>query len=776
MVGAKGDADAEQDKRAAERKAIKRAIARGAAAMDSRNWAEASQQWQAILDRYGEKAPARAYAGLARASRRAGDHRMAAATAEAGLARFPDHPAVLSEAAEAAEAARDWTAAKVLWGKVVARPTGSQAPFIRLASLLSAAGDFGGAADVVARGLAQHGKSLQLIDLQADVCFASGRWREAQALFEKKVSDPATGEVRRNIAKVDASIAGRLLDIDNVVQSAEAHRAATGARRIAVYSACIGAYDSLVAPARWNDRFDYFVFVNDAVKDAGGFTIRPATFLHQDATRTARFVKTHPHVLLGDYDVAIWVDSNVALLDDLDAAVDDFLRSGRPVAGVPHQHRSTVSEEFAACLERAKDDPEVIERQRAAYRSIGFECNDLIETPWMMFDLRDERVPRFLDFWWAEIEKHSRRDQLSVNLALRHAGIEWHPLLQPPQAIRDNPYVVPVPHGASRKAARLAEAMGAAMYDPFAGPTYADSRAPRIDAITLPIDIVVCVHDALDDVRLCLESVERHRRKDNVILVLVDDGSGTETRDYLAGFSIGRDWVRLIRNDLAVGYSRAASQGVAASQGEFVIVLNSDTIVTDGWAEKLADALLSTKGAGIVGPLSNAAGRQSIPSTKGSARQSAVNALPAGLTADDMNRHCEAWTVAGLLPLVSLVHGFCIGIHRAVLDRIGFFDVENFPRGYGEEDDFCLRAGAAGFGLVIATHTFVFHAKSKSFEDEERIRLMHQGPATLARLHGADRVRHAIEASTANPILDRVRQSATSLYRTPWPAREKAPD
>ena len=141
-----------------------------------------------------------------------------------------------------------------------------------------------------------------------------------------------------------------------------------------------------------------------------------------------------------------------------------------------------------------------------------------------------------------------------------------------------------------------------------------------------------------------------------------------------------------------------------------------------------------------------------------------------------MNRHCEAWTFAGILPRVSLVHGFCIGIHRAVLDRIGFFDVENFPRGYGEEDDFCLRAGAAGFGLVIATHTFVFHAKSKSFEDEERIRLMHQGPATLARLHGTDRVRHAIEASSASPILQRLRQAATSLYDTPWPAKAKAPD
>jgi GT2 family glycosyltransferase len=292
----------------------------------------------------------------------------------------------------------------------------------------------------------------------------------------------------------------------------------------------------------------------------------------------------------------------------------------------------------------------------------------------------------------------------------------------------------------------------------------------------MPIDVVVCVHNAPDDVRLCLESIDRHRRGENLRLILVDDGSGPRTQDYLAGFARDRLWVCLIRNEAAVGYSHAARIGVGESVAEFVIVLNSDTIVTDGWAEKLADALVSTKGAGIVGPLSNAAGKQSIPETRGSGQQSAVNRLPAGIGPDEMNRHCEEWTVDGILPRVSRIHGFCLGIHRRVLDTVDFFDVENFPRGYGEEDDFCLRAGEAGFGLVIATHTFVYHAKSRSFATEERVQLMRQGAATLVRLHGADRVNRTGEASSLNPILERIRREAYRLYRTPWQAPEQHVD
>ncbi|MCH9052354.1 MAG: methyltransferase domain-containing protein, partial [Proteobacteria bacterium] len=145
--------------------------------------------------------------------------------------------------------------------------------------------------------------------------------------------------------------------------------------------------------------------------------------------------------------------------------------------------------------------------------------------------------------------------------------------------------------------------------------------------------------------------------------------------------------------------------------------------------------------------------------------QTAVNDLPPGLTAEDMNRYCEQWTAAHVLPRVPLVHGFCFGVTREAIDRIGFFDEDSFPNGYGEENDFCFRAVDAGFGLVVATHTYIFHAKSKSYVGPERVELMKAGSEALRRLHGRARIQRSVRSMEENPIFVNLRQRAWSLTK-----------
>jgi GT2 family glycosyltransferase len=247
-------------------------------------------------------------------------------------------------------------------------------------------------------------------------------------------------------------------------------------------------------------------------------------------------------------------------------------------------------------------------------------------------------------------------------------------------------------------------------------------------------------------------------------LILIDDGSEKETRDYLTGLA-SRPQVTLHRNEVVVGYTKAANRGIAMSSGELVILLNSDTIVVPGWAEKLADALFSTPGAGIVGPLSNAASHQSIPEHRDANGQSAINDLPHGVTVEEMDRHCERWTEDGPLPRVPLVHGFCFGIARPVIEAIGGFDQESFPFGYAEENDYCFRATDAGFGLVLATHTFVFHAKTKSYSAERRALLAKAGGEAFRRKHGKDRVERATRTMQDNPILMHFRECARAVEK-----------
>lgn len=586
---------------------------------------------------------------------------------------------------------------------------------------------------------------------------------------------PRPDELMAALQRLDNSVAQRLAHIDvykNQIAKYAAARATRNSqskdqKRIVIYTAISGGYDSIKLPEQLDPRFDYVLFTDTPAPDTGVWQIRPITYFHEDVTRIARYVKTHPHLLLDDYDIAIWIDANIMILGDVYPLVEDFLASGKAVAAVPHPIRKSVYEEFEACIRQKKDDVKVMQEQLARYKCLGFENDDLIESNFMMFNLRDKRVRSFLDTWWAEIDRYSKRDQLSLNFALAQNGLEWHRLTRRPNSIRNHPVFAMVPHDNGKgPASKLVDALQVPLIDPYIGPPYADLRDKRIATQRhRRIDIVVCVHNALEEVKRCLESVRRARNSEYQKLIIIDDGSDQSTARYLEDFASSASWVELHRNENARGYTKAANQGLAASTGELVILLNSDTIVTDGWAEKMADAVFSTPGAGIVGPMSNAASHQSIPEHRGSKEQTAINELPPGLTAEDMNRYCEQWTVADVLPRVPLVHGFCFGVTREVINTIGLFDEDNFPKGYGEENDYCFRAVDAGFSLVVATHTYVFHAKSKSYPDSERVKLMKAGSEALERKYGRPRIHRAVRSMQENPFFVDLRQRARDLMK-----------
>ena len=107
--------------------------------------------------------------------------------------------------------------------------------------------------------------------------------------------------------------------------------------------------------------------------------------------------------------------------------------------------------------------------------------------------------------------------------------------------------------------------------------------------------------------------------------------------------------------------------------------------------EKLADAVFSTPGAGIVGPMSNAAGYPSLPAHRGGGGSRGVIPLPPGPSPEDMNRRCGQWTPAHLLARVPLAHAFCFSVTREAIETLGGFDGAGFPGGYLDEPELIHR-------------------------------------------------------------------------------------
>lgn len=247
------------------------------------------------------------------------------------------------------------------------------------------------------------------------------------------------------------------------------------------------------------------------------------------------------------------------------------------------------------------------------------------------------------------------------------------------------------------------------------------------------VEIVIPVYNAPQDVMNCLRSIERNTGVP-YLLTLVDDASDAETEQLLRRYVRGRPWVKLIRNDVNLGYTRTSNIGLTQSAAQWVLLLNSDTLVTPGWLEGLIECAQSDPAIKFVGALSNAASWQSVPELFDSRGKFKINILPDGWSANDFATLVRRESRRAF-PRVPLLNGFCTMMERDALERLGYLDELAFPVGYGEENDLCLRAGKAGYQLAVADHVYVYHVKSASFGTERRDQLSKQGTEQLRIKH-----------------------------------------
>lgn len=295
-----------------------------------------------------------------------------------------------------------------------------------------------------------------------------------------------------------------------------------------------------------------------------------------------------------------------------------------------------------------------------------------------------------------------------------------------------------------------------------------NAEAPRkreplpLVAHTEDVDIIVCIHNALDDVKNCLQSVLRHTTPP-YRLILVDDGSQPETRDYVREFAESQG-VTLIRNDEAKGYTLAANQGMRASSGEFVVLLNSDTIVSPGWLDRMLRCFRSDPKIGVAGPLSNTASWQSVPEIFNDDGDWHDNPLPEGVSVDDMAGQVAQLSVCQY-PRVGFLNGFCYMIRRSTLDELGLFDEETFGRGFGEENDFSLRVAKAGWQLAVVDDAYVFHAQSRSYSSERRLKLAKLADEALSRKHGDPLIWEQVKRTRYNLALAAMRARMVHCWK-----------
>jgi GT2 family glycosyltransferase len=186
-------------------------------------------------------------------------------------------------------------------------------------------------------------------------------------------------------------------------------------------------------------------------------------------------------------------------------------------------------------------------------------------------------------------------------------------------------------------------------------------------------------------------------------LILADDCSDDATTRFMGEVADRHPQVQWRRNEQNLGFVRNCNRAMEASSAEYVALLNSDTMVTPRWLEKMLQCGDSDPKIAAASPVANDCPYMNI------------SMLP-GYSFLEMAELVESLSDR-VYPDVTTCEGFCLLLPRRALDELGLFD-EIYSPGYGEESDYCMRAVSRGWRTVAVDDTYIYHRGRGTFGEK----------------------------------------------------------
>ncbi|MFN7922159.1 MAG: glycosyltransferase [Bryobacteraceae bacterium] len=226
------------------------------------------------------------------------------------------------------------------------------------------------------------------------------------------------------------------------------------------------------------------------------------------------------------------------------------------------------------------------------------------------------------------------------------------------------------------------------------------------------VSVLVVTHDSAKFLPGFIDAFRRNTTYPNWELIFVDNNSGDSTPALLDRLCAGDPRMHVHKVDKNLGFAAGNNLAAWKSRGEYLVLLNADTLVSRGWLGRLMEPLRRDSGVGVTAPVTNFSGNE----TKIDFRYSGVDEMED--FAGELARKRQGITMD--LPVVPLL---CAALSRKTWDAVGGLD-ERFEVGMFEDDDFCKRVAEANLRIVTAEDCFIHHFGNGSFEqlDPDRSR------------------------------------------------------
>jgi len=224
------------------------------------------------------------------------------------------------------------------------------------------------------------------------------------------------------------------------------------------------------------------------------------------------------------------------------------------------------------------------------------------------------------------------------------------------------------------------------------------------------IDIVIVNYKSTDYLLKCLKSVYDSIR-DIPVRVFVQDN---DSRNGVDRISIAFPKVNLTKNIFNIGFGKAVNKCIKQGTAPYVLMLNPDTIIKDGFFESILQYIENNPDIGIVGP--------KVLNTDGSLQGSARAFLKPWMAFFGRNSFLTRWFPNnrisrrcilstgsdGVTPMsVDWVSGACMLVRRKAIDDVGLLDEQFFM--YWEDADWCKRMREKGWKVVYFPKTSIVH-------------------------------------------------------------------